>query len=62
MYLLTMISVEGKVKLVFTMCIYFLCFSDASKHLVEEMESVSPSELEDAIEKVVDAVEKQPCR
>lgn len=62
MYLLTMISVEGKVKLVFTMCIYVLCFSDASKHLVEEMESVSLSELEDAVEKVVDAVEKQPCR
>lgn len=44
------------------MCVFVLCFSEASKHLVDEMKSVSPSELEDVIEKVLDAVEKQPCR
>uniref|UniRef100_A0A672HCR2 DNA polymerase epsilon subunit n=1 Tax=Salarias fasciatus TaxID=181472 RepID=A0A672HCR2_SALFA len=33
---------------------------DASKYLVEVLESVSSSELEDVIEKVLDAVEKQP--
>lgn len=43
------------------MCIFVLCFREASKYLVEVMESVSPSELEDVIEKVLDAVEKQPC-
>uniref|UniRef100_H3DIP1 DNA polymerase epsilon subunit n=1 Tax=Tetraodon nigroviridis TaxID=99883 RepID=H3DIP1_TETNG len=33
---------------------------EASKYLVEVLESVGPSELEDVIEKVLDAVEKQP--
>ncbi|KAM8833178.1 DNA polymerase epsilon subunit 2 isoform 2-T2 [Synchiropus picturatus] len=33
---------------------------EASRYLVEVLESVNPSELEDVIEKVLDAVEKQP--
>uniref|UniRef100_A0A673CAM6 DNA polymerase epsilon subunit n=1 Tax=Sphaeramia orbicularis TaxID=375764 RepID=A0A673CAM6_9TELE len=33
---------------------------EASKYLVEVLESVSPSELDDIIERVLDAVEKQP--
>lgn len=39
-----------------------LLSSDASRYLVEVLESVSPSELEDVIEKVMDAVERQPCK
>uniref|UniRef100_A0A665WCL3 DNA polymerase epsilon subunit n=1 Tax=Echeneis naucrates TaxID=173247 RepID=A0A665WCL3_ECHNA len=34
---------------------------EASRYLVEVLESVSPSELDDVIERVLDAVEKQPC-
>ncbi|XP_029349888.1 DNA polymerase epsilon subunit 2 [Echeneis naucrates] len=33
---------------------------EASRYLVEVLESVSPSELDDVIERVLDAVEKQP--
>lgn len=33
---------------------------DASRYLVEVLESVSASELDDVMEKVLDAVEKQP--
>lgn len=33
---------------------------EASKYLVEVLEAVSPSELDDIIERVLDAVEKQP--
>uniref|UniRef100_A0A8C4E504 DNA polymerase epsilon subunit n=1 Tax=Dicentrarchus labrax TaxID=13489 RepID=A0A8C4E504_DICLA len=33
---------------------------EASRYLVEVLESVNPSELDDVIEKVLDAVEKQP--
>ncbi|KAM4625859.1 DNA polymerase epsilon subunit 2 [Polymixia lowei] len=33
---------------------------DASRYLVEVLESVSPTELDDVIERVMDAVEKQP--
>lgn len=39
-----------------------LCSSEASKYLVEVLEAVSPSELDDVIERVLDAVEKQPCK
>lgn len=35
--------------------------SEASRYLVEVLESVSHSELDDIIERVLDAVEKQPC-
>lgn len=35
--------------------------SEASRYLVEVLESVSHSELDDVIERVLDAVEKQPC-
>lgn len=38
-----------------------LCTSEASRYLVEALESVDPSELDDVIERVLDAVEKQPC-
>lgn len=38
-----------------------MCYSEASKYLLEVLESVSPIELDDVIEKVLDAVEKQPC-
>lgn len=41
-------------------CFVVLCTSEASRYLVEVLESVSPSELDDIIEKVLDAVEKQP--
>ncbi|XP_068608394.1 DNA polymerase epsilon subunit 2 [Brachionichthys hirsutus] len=33
---------------------------EASRHLVEVLESVSPSELDDVIERILEAVEKQP--
>ena len=36
--------------------------SEASRYLVEVLESVNPSELDDVIERVLDAVEKQPCK
>lgn len=39
-----------------------VCRSEASKYLVEVLESVDRSELDDVIEKVLDAVEKQPCK
>lgn len=39
-----------------------LCSSEASRYLVEVLESVNPSELEDVVERVLDAVEKQPCK
>ena len=38
----------------------FHYYRDASKYLVEILESVNPNELEDVIEKILDAVEKQP--
>lgn len=34
--------------------------SEASRYLVEVLESVSEVELEDVIERILDAVEKQP--
>uniref|UniRef100_A0AAQ6ANL1 DNA polymerase epsilon subunit n=1 Tax=Amphiprion ocellaris TaxID=80972 RepID=A0AAQ6ANL1_AMPOC len=36
------------------------CSSEASRYLVEVLESVSHTELDDVIERVLDAVEKQP--
>lgn len=39
-----------------------LCTSEASRYLVEVLESVNPSELDEIIERVLDAVEKQPCK
>lgn len=41
---------------------WFLCSSEASKYLLEVLESVNATELDDIIEKVLDAVEKQPCK
>uniref|UniRef100_A0A3B3ZDY2 DNA polymerase epsilon subunit B N-terminal domain-containing protein n=1 Tax=Periophthalmus magnuspinnatus TaxID=409849 RepID=A0A3B3ZDY2_9GOBI len=38
----------------------FLQSSEASRYLVEVLESVDMSELDDVIERVLDAVEKQP--
>lgn len=38
-----------------------LLSSEASRYLVEVLEAVSPSEVDDVIERVLDAVEKQPC-
>lgn len=35
-------------------------YRDASKYLVEVLQSVSPNDLEDVMEKILDAVEKQP--
>uniref|UniRef100_A0A3B3YGF5 DNA polymerase epsilon subunit n=1 Tax=Poecilia mexicana TaxID=48701 RepID=A0A3B3YGF5_9TELE len=35
---------------------------EASRYLVEVLESVDSSELDDVVEKVLDAVEKQPCK
>uniref|UniRef100_A0A3Q2PCT3 DNA polymerase II subunit 2 n=1 Tax=Fundulus heteroclitus TaxID=8078 RepID=A0A3Q2PCT3_FUNHE len=37
-----------------------LGLSEASRHLVEVLESVDPSQLDDVIERLLDAVEKQP--
>ena len=40
-----------------------LCFHrEASKYLLEVLESVSEVELNDVIERILDAVEKQPCK
>lgn len=39
-----------------------LCSSEASRYLVEVLESVDPSELDNVIERILDAVEKQPCK
>lgn len=36
--------------------------SEAIKYLTEALESVSEVELEDTLEKIIDAVEKQPCK
>lgn len=36
-------------------------FSEAVKYLTEALQSISEVELEDALEKIIDAVEKQPC-
>uniref|UniRef100_A0A667YLG4 DNA polymerase epsilon subunit n=1 Tax=Myripristis murdjan TaxID=586833 RepID=A0A667YLG4_9TELE len=35
---------------------------EASRYLVEVLQSVSPADLDDVVEKVLDAVEKQPCK
>lgn len=56
-----MVSVERNINNACLLHAYVLCSSEASKYLVEVLESVSPSDLEDVIEKVLDAVEKQPC-
>lgn len=37
-----------------------MCSREASRYLVEVLESVSASELDDVIEQVLDAVERQP--
>lgn len=37
-------------------------FSEAVKYLTEALQSISEVELEDALEKIIDAVEKQPCK
>lgn len=34
---------------------------EASRYLVEVLEAVNASEVDDVIERVLDAVEKQPC-
>lgn len=36
--------------------------SEAIKYLTEALQSISEVELEDALEKIIDAVEKQPCK
>lgn len=41
-----------------TMCFY----REASKYLLEVLESVSETDLNDVIERILDAVEKQPCK
>ncbi|MEQ2280029.1 hypothetical protein AMECASPLE_015380 [Ameca splendens] len=38
----------------------FILRPEASRYLLEVLESVDPSELDDVVEKVLDAVEKQP--
>lgn len=44
-------------------CLFFpSLISEAIKYLTEALQSVSEVELEDALEKIIDAVEKQPCR
>lgn len=40
----------------------FFPFREAIKYLTEALESISEVELEDALEKIIDAVEKQPCK
>lgn len=39
-----------------------LCYREASKYLLEVLESVSDTDLNDVIERILDAVEKQPCK
>jgi DNA polymerase epsilon subunit 2 len=36
--------------------------SEAIKYLTEALQSVNELELEDTLEKIIDAVEKQPCK
>lgn len=52
--------VKRRKKIKYIVIMSFFCFSEASKYLVEVLESVSASELDEIIEKVLDAVEKQP--
>jgi DNA polymerase epsilon subunit 2 len=41
--------------------VLLLSSREASRYLVEVLESVDELELDDVIERVMDAVEKQPC-
>lgn len=42
---------------------YTICsHREASKYLLEVLESVSETDLNDVIERILDAVEKQPCK
>lgn len=42
--------------------IFFVEIREAIKYLTEALQTLSEVELEDVIEKVIDAVEKQPCK
>lgn len=42
--------------------LFLSLISEAIKYLTEALQSVSEVELEDALEKIIDAVEKQPCK
>lgn len=41
---------------------FLFLVSEATKYLTETLQPVSEVELEDALEKIIDAVEKQPCK
>jgi len=41
---------------------FFSGIRDALKYLTEALQSVSEVELDNVIENVIDAVEKQPCK
>lgn len=41
---------------------FFIGTRDALKYLTEAFQSISEAELDDTIENVIDAVEKQPCK
>lgn len=51
-----------EVVLLYRIFSFSLLSSEASRYLAEVLESVNVSELEDVIEKVLDSVEKQPCK
>lgn len=53
-----MSSSENRIAL--NWCICFDYLREASRYLVEVLEAVSPPEVDDVIERVLDAVEKQP--
>ena len=42
--------------------IFSFLLSEAVKYLTEALTPISEIELEDALEKIIDAVEKQPCK
>lgn len=41
---------------------FFIGIRDALKYLTEALQSINEVELDDVIENVIDAVEKQPCK
>lgn len=41
---------------------FFVDIREAVKYLTETLESLNEEEFEDVIDKIIDAVEKQPCK
>lgn len=42
-------------------CVFFFCLvSESSRYLLQVLESVSEADLDEVLERILDAVEKQP--